>query len=892
MDLDAPLLREDRIRSKKQDCRAGQGAETRQTVVQEIHDGEDGMTIPDEKRRQILGRMDWKEPGRTSALAPWEHPRYAPGMGREGDDSVSPNYQPPERIGPYRILERIGKGGMGFVYLAEQKEPLQRRVAIKVIRWDEGGKEFLARFDAERQALARMEHDNIAKILDAGSTERDEPYLVMEHVPGLPLIEFCDQQRMTIPERLELFQKVCEGVQHAHQKGVIHRDLKPGNILVKETDTGPVPKIIDFGVARAIGPPLTDKTLHTEMGRILGTPAYMSPEQAGMSALDIDTRTDIYALGVVLYELLVGELPFDADELAKAGYLEVQRRIREETPPKPSTRITHQDESSTKNAELRRLAPRTLHRWLAGDLDWITMKAIEKERKRRYQTATALADDVGNYLAHRPVNAGPPSPIYLFRKWVRRHRGAVAAYAGILITSLVGLVVSLAYYQDARANEAEAKANEADLQFAIEPLLLNTYENEARGLWPPWPQMSTALEACIAKIERLRTRLPDFEALAERVRAGEQSIDLDEDYIRQHISRLRQLRSQVGLLLDLEERAAWAASILDRSVNDRREDWDRAIAEIANSDLYGGLKITPQIGLIPLGVDPESGLHEFLHLYTCAGGEARIPMRDSSTGRYAMDDSTGIIFVLIPGGEVRMGSQKADAEATNYDVHSLTSEQPIITHDLEPFFLAKFELNQAQWRRMGGPVTSNYRTGNSLAGSPMHPVENVNRRDCNLFLSRMGFKLPTEAQWEYACRAGEGASWHFGADHLDFGAYGNTADRSAQEAGARWSQIDPDIIDGFPVTAPIGSFEPNAFGLHDMHGNVREWCRDGWAGNYSLGVSGPEGESNTTEAASGVLRGGSFEDTVEDSRSANRHRTRQVNRTTDHGVRPMRPLNR
>ena len=283
-------------------------------------------------------------------------------------------------IGPYKLLEQIGEGGMGIVYMAEQTQPVRRKVAMKIIKPGMDTKQVIARFEAERQALAMMDHPNIAKVLDAGATESGRPYFVMELVRGIPITEYCDQHRLSIPERLDLFMRVCQAVQHAHQKGIIHRDIKPGNVLVTSLDGVPVPRIIDFGIAKATGQSLTEKTLFTGFAQLIGTPLYMSPEQAEMSAVDIDTRSDIYSLGVLLYELLTGTTPFDRDTFRTAALDEIRRMIREDEPPKPSTRLGALGATLTTVSENRQTDSRKLDRSLRGELDWIVMKALEKDR--------------------------------------------------------------------------------------------------------------------------------------------------------------------------------------------------------------------------------------------------------------------------------------------------------------------------------------------------------------------------------------------------------------------------------------------------------------------------------------------------------------------------------
>ena len=333
----------------------------------------------------------------------------------------------PERIGHYKILEKLGEGGMGVVYLAQQEEPIRRRVALKVIKPGMDSEQVLARFESERQALARMSHSNVAKVFDAGTTERGLPYFVMEHVPGIPIIRYCDQHRLTNRQRLELFIQVCEAIQHAHQKGIIHRDIKPSNVLVSVEGDKPLPKVIDFGVAKATGQQLTERTLFTRQGVLIGTPEYMSPEQAGTTALDIDTRTDIYSLGVLLYELLAGALPFEPARLRLAALDELLRIIREEEPQKPSTKISSLGDTARKIAERRHTDNRSLSRQLCGDLDWITMRCLEKNRTRRYGSANELAADLRRHFSNEPVLAGPPSFGYKAGKFVKRHKTAVVA---------------------------------------------------------------------------------------------------------------------------------------------------------------------------------------------------------------------------------------------------------------------------------------------------------------------------------------------------------------------------------------------------------------------------------------------------------------------------------
>jgi serine/threonine protein kinase/tetratricopeptide (TPR) repeat protein len=482
-------------------------------------------------------------------LAAHEQPQQLldqPQVGPATMDDLSQHERPGTVIGPYKLLQQIGEGGMGTVWMAEQTQPVQRKVALKIIKAGLDSRHVLARFEAERQALALMDHPNIAKVLDAGAipvgwvessrpTEAvvgledsthptrspGRPYFVMELVKGQPITQYCDQHRLTPKERLELFVPVCQAIQHAHQKGIIHRDIKPSNVLVGLYDGRPVPKVIDFGVAKAAGPKLTEKTLDTEFGQVVGTLEYMSPEQAQLDNVDIDTRSDIYALGVLLYELLTGTTPLQKQRLKQAALLEVLRLIREEEPPRPSTRLSTTEELPSIAAN-RGLEPRKLSGLVRGELDWIVMKALEKDRNRRYETANGLAHDIGRHLHDEPVLACPPSTWYRLRKFARRNKARLAV-AGLVLFFIVLIGGGSSWVMRDRA--ARQAVTEQNVRLALD----EAERLQAEGKW------LGALEA-VKRAEGIVAASNSSLQLQEQVRVQRQDLEM--------IDRLEDIRLQ------------------------------------------------------------------------------------------------------------------------------------------------------------------------------------------------------------------------------------------------------------------------------------------------------------------------------------------------------------
>jgi len=459
------------------------------------------------------------------------------------DSPEATTWQAKELIGPYQLLQPLGKGGMGEVWLAEQTQPVHRRVALKLIKTGMDTGEVAARFQSERQALALMDHPTIAKVFDAGSTPQGRPYFAMEYIAGIPITTYCDQHKLTLRQRLELFIQVCEGVQHAHQKAIIHRDLKPSNILVSEVDGKPIPRIIDFGIAKAISHGVFAETLFTRVGAIVGTPAYMSPEQAGSSGADVDTRTDVYSLGVVLYELLVGVRPLDFHDLA---FDEVLRRLREDDPPRPSTKLRTLGGQSSVTAQLR------------GDLDAIALKALEKDRPRRYGSPADLAADIGRYLNHEAVLAVPPSAAYKARKFARRHRGALATAGAFVLVLMLAAAVSI--WQSVLATKQRERADrEAAVAQAVNDFLQNDLLAQASaakqsgpGIKPdPHLEVRTALDRAAVRIAGKFSHQPEVEA-AIRDTIGRTYMDL---------GLYPEARMQLERTLDLYRRVLGANNI-------------------------------------------------------------------------------------------------------------------------------------------------------------------------------------------------------------------------------------------------------------------------------------------------------------------------------------------
>jgi serine/threonine protein kinase/formylglycine-generating enzyme required for sulfatase activity len=995
--------------------------------------------------------------------------------GAEGADAgaaAGPASGAPTQIGPYKILEKLGEGGFGVVYVAEQSRPVRRRVALKIVRKGVATREVLKRFALERRALAAMNHPAIAKVFDAGETERGEPYFVMELIEGQALTAYCDRYKLTLKERIGLFQAICEGVQHAHQRGIIHRDLKPGNVLVTRDGEQHLPKILDFGLAKATNQDMFEGSMARSLrDEAIGTLEYMPPEQADSNVGAIDTRADVYSLGAMLYELLVGELPFTQQQLRDAGEQEMKRLIREVDPPKPSSRVTSRIELAEGSATTRQLSAHAMGRSLKGDLDWIVMKALSKEPERRYGSPLELEQELTRYLEHEPVLAGPPSAGYRLKKFFRRYR--TQAVAGVLVFAAIvgGGVAALIGFQEARyqqgvaeqnATRAENNAAEAEKQRAA--AASNAEEAEAnatklvertdefyqlgavmiheraqravKSFYPPWPgkieameawlsvdvkrlrELQPGIEATVAKLEARALPRSEQQAMAEqeshpryeelqllhgevkalkramRVRNGEEEFEAKplrgrlenadsmtlyefalarvsphrwertvageereglaaiEKAVKQerknprddelelggflpiylsllssareccgmdtaalkaleeaiktepssrsregYLRRLTILRKRISerrarlaakrkMLTDLEKTVlthrSWTfsknddrflhrtlKSLLDRIKAFEMEEvsfvelrqlrwarhlrrletnqeyllaWAQARDALAKSEKYAADPIEdlrPQTGLWPIGVNPVTGLWEFYHLRSAWDGEQNpevleVPAHDAK-GHIAVESGTGIVFVLIPGGEFLMGAQNEDKNASNYD----PQEEPDMPRPKKakvgPFFLARHELTHGQWSRLSGLAAEappSFIQEDERICSPgeiidIHPVQFVSWEKCRELLSHWMLEFPTEAEWEYGCRAGTPWPWWTGQTRDSLRGAANLADRTLAKHLTLPSIEDwPDLEDGFPGTAPVDALKANPWGLHHVHGNVWEWCKN------------------------------------------------------------------
>ena len=839
---------------------------------------------------------------------------------------------PGARVGAFVLLERIGAGAMGTVWRAERADKsYTQHVAVKLLPPGLESDETLARFRRERAMLARLEHPGIARLIDGGATENGVPYLVMEYVDGLPIDRFCEERRLPVEARLALFVEVCDAVQAAHRSLVVHRDLKPANILVDTTGRA---RLLDFGIAKLLdrGEDGAREADLTFAGERLMTPRYASPEQ--VRGEPVTTATDVYSLGVLLYEILSGRLPYrtPADTVR-----ELETAILDQEPEKPSA------------AARRAPGKADVARRLAGDIDTIVLRAMAKEPAARYPSAESLAEDVRRHLRGQPVLARKDTLAYRASKFVKRHRLAVAAAAA---AALVALASAVAIVRSARL----ASERLTDVLRLSDLTRLSDYTAEAESLFPALPDKVRDFEAWLAKARDLARSLPEHRSSLDAIRARalpyddaareadrradpksgrledllvqlestRARIERDPERAAELRRRLEEIEGEIaaigspmpsrrtwrfasveeqwqhdklaelvagleafsaegqGLVARVEGRLERARTIRADSIESHRAEWAAAIASIRDPfecPAYGGLVLAPQLGLVPLGRDPESGLHEFAHVAT-----GTVPAR-AADGKLAIGEGTGLVFVLVPGGTFLMG-----AEAKSGDAAARPDESPRHDVALDPFFLSKYEMTQGQWSRFTGSNPSVYRAGQKH-GSVMldlrHPVDSVTWEECERTLGRMRLALPTEAQWEYAARAGTATPWWTGADRESLRGAANLADAAAARNGAAWQTVRdwPGYDDGHVVHAPADAFRANPWGFANVAGNVWEWCADEYAG-YDVPVEKGTGLRRWKGTPTRSGRGGSFMEAAVSLRSAHRGNGPTNVRQTSIGVRP------
>jgi len=832
------------------------------------------------------------------------------------DGGSNPNFESkgsqfPDRIGHYRIIRRLGEGGMGEVFEAEQESP-RRRVALKIIRASHLSEKLVRRFEHEAFVLGQLQHPGIAHIYESGMVVvagRQQPFFAMELIDGVPLGDYADRHSLTVRQRLELIARVCDAVQHAHQKGIIHRDLKPANILVVaggsqagsfdsnatniQIDEIGVPKILDFGVARVADSDLQAATMETEIGQLVGTLAYMSPEQASGDATELDTRCDVYALGVILYQLLSGRLPHDLSKTSIANAIHI---IQQTAPP----RLSSIDAS-----------------W-RGDLDIIAGKALEKDISRRYQTPAELASDIRRFLRNEPIEARPPCTRYQIAKFAQRNKalvgGTVATVAAIFVGAIVtGYFAMSEHRQRALAEEAGRQADAARLlaDNRYEEVMrladlkrLNDAEAHADALWPELPNMIPQMQQWLDEqarpladnldqhqvaLEHLREQsepIDDIDGKTRNWRFSTNALQWQHDTLTELVTRLDNfVHSDQGAMKLVAARQNNAALVGFHTLESPQAqgNWQQAINDVKNSELYRGLEIKPQAGLVPIGTDPKTGLVHFLHLRS--GGP---PHFHEGKSEPVLVAESGIVLVLLPGGNVPMGAQSEDPDSPHYDPYARHDEAPVRKVSLDPFYISKYEITQAQWQRLKLANPSGYTVSSEVepAITVMHPVEQVTWNEAKKWLPRYGLTLPTEAQWEYAARAGTDTAWWTGNDPATLGRHSNLADVSLIQDRGMHSEHRKGIDDGFPYHAPVGKFGANAFGLFDIAGNVSEWCIDSDS-EYRRSAATGTGLRDEIGNDRKIVRGGSWEDTADTARSACRKSFPHDTRKPTIGVRPV-----
>ena len=798
----------------------------------------------------------------------------------------------PREFGPFRLIRMLGSGGSGVVFEAEQEHP-RRRVAVKILRHSLILPDTSGRMRREAQVLAQLQHPGIAQIYMADTVETEagpQAYLAMELVEGRPLDRFVREENPPLRARLDLFLNICGAVQHAHDMGVVHRDLKPDNILV---DGQGRPRVLDFGVARMTDADMQVTTFQAGTGQVIGTLPYMSPEQAAGRFHELDIRSDVYSMGVVLYEMLTAQLPY---EVRERSLHEVLRLIQEAEPVRP-----------------RRWIP-DLH----VDLETILLKCLKKDPRRRYWSVMDLAGDLRRQSLHQPISARRPTILYRASRFSARNRLLVGGLTSLFVILLAAVVVT------GSALWKERQRNQEVQQLSTLKTMRDLVE-EAKWLWPAEPRQEAALRSWLARADEMLLKLPEFpgggrgdppggespsrdalpegsvERAADGTAVASSMASAEERYeawwiesldtLARELSAFRDADPSLGTYASVCRRLEQAGRIGQESITDYSEAWRRCMASVADQGecpSYGGLRIQPQVGLVPLGRDPLSGFWEFSHLPT-----GTVADFDPATGTYLREDS-GLVFVLLPGGSMFLGAQPKDPDGQNYDPNAWICEGGVVQAALDAFFLSKYEITGLQWREITGAMPNYYHEelviNYSGCFDPRQPMENVSWLDCERLLLWAGLRFPTEAQWEFAARAGTPYCWGDGPDRESLRGAANLSDVTAKRSGYEGYLYEDWLVDGYTIPAPVGSFRANPFGLHDMAGNVAEWCWDNRP-VYSRDAAPRPGDGLIqTNRDRRVARGGSWTTLAVHARVSARLINAPGFLSDDIGLRPARPL--